>query len=416
MKLVKMSLVAAMLMGASAFAVDNVKVSGDARLYYGTNDMYNHAKGDDGSLFDKDNSYADSAVRVGATADLVEGVSAGATFTAVSTLGMENNLVSGVWTGAHGVTANGSTFGAQVDDASWFNEAWIAATMGKTTAKLGRMELDTPLAFSEQWTIAANSFDAIVLLNQDLPDTTLVAAWVGKGNGTPGYVVGEHGNMNTFAIDGAYAYAIVNNSWKPLTVQAWYYDVVRAAQAYWLQADMNLEGIIVGAQYSAMALSGYLDDADDSSAFAVKLGYEMDAFSITGAYSATDTKGTIDISNVATGHTAGSRSKLYTEAWWNRGYVGAYDNSAFNITAAYSSDMVGLAAYYTMVDFGDDSKKGTGMNRDMSELTLEATKSFGPLDTSLVYIFADAKDQNIKPNDSEGTAYNTIQAYITLNF
>ena len=34
MKFTKMSLVAALLVGSSAFAIDNVKVSGDAKLYY----------------------------------------------------------------------------------------------------------------------------------------------------------------------------------------------------------------------------------------------------------------------------------------------------------------------------------------------------------------------------------------------
>ena len=38
MKLVKMSLAAAVLLGASAFAIDNIKVTGDAKVFYGTND------------------------------------------------------------------------------------------------------------------------------------------------------------------------------------------------------------------------------------------------------------------------------------------------------------------------------------------------------------------------------------------
>ena len=38
MKFTKMSLVAALLIGSSAFAIDNVKVSGDAKVYYSTND------------------------------------------------------------------------------------------------------------------------------------------------------------------------------------------------------------------------------------------------------------------------------------------------------------------------------------------------------------------------------------------
>ncbi|MGZ5209128.1 MAG: hypothetical protein ACXWB0_08940, partial [Sulfuricurvum sp.] len=69
MKLVKMSLAAAVLLGASAFAIDNVKVSGDAKLFYGTDDHSTYG------LFDKDSSYADTALRLGVTGDLLKGVS-----------------------------------------------------------------------------------------------------------------------------------------------------------------------------------------------------------------------------------------------------------------------------------------------------------------------------------------------------
>jgi hypothetical protein len=174
-----------------------------------------------------------------------------------------------------------------------------------------------------------------------------------------------------------------------------------------------MEGIMAGVQYASIDTTGALNAADDSSAFAGKVGYANGdmGLKVSAAYSQTDTKGKLDISNVATGHTMGSQSKLYTEAWWNYGYVGAYDNSAINVTAEYAvKDIVDLGVYYTMVDFGDKSKAGTGMDRDMTELTVTASRSFGPLDASLVYINADAKDQNA------GDAYNTVQAYLTVNF
>ena len=270
MKLVKMSLAAAVLLGASAFAIDNIKVTGDAKVFYGTNDatVANVTSGDtkqylqdvannvatphapqtSDSLFGKDNSYADTALRIGVTGDLLKNVSFGVTGYAISTLGLENNLVSGTFSGAHGVTTgtNSSTLsaidGADVNDESWIGELWVATTMGKTTVKAGRMELDTPLAFSEKWSVTPNTFEGAVVINQDIPDTTVVAAWVGKGNGinalspinvnnnvsglsalyntglTPGAqdYMGAGGDFVTYADSGAYALAVINNSFKPL--------------------------------------------------------------------------------------------------------------------------------------------------------------------------------------------------------
>ncbi|MGD9655386.1 MAG: OprD family outer membrane porin [Sulfuricurvum sp.] len=433
MKLVKMSLAAAVLLGASAFAIDNVKVSGDAKLYYMTNDA------GDSDLFDKDSSAADTALRLSVTGDLTKNVSFGVTGYAVSTLGLENNLVSNTWTGAHGLqTGTGNPFlnselgGVQVDDQAWIGEMWVAGTMGKTTAKLGRMELDTPLAFSEKWSIVPNTFDAAVLINQDIPDTTLVGAWVGKGNGvnaigvaTSGAaainnstligdnVVGLGADFNTFLSDGAYAVAIVNNSFKPLTAQAWYYNVQNVADAYWLQADINcqlVKGLTIGAQYADISTKGLLDGAGDSSAYAFKLGYAgVENLSVSAAYSKADDEGTLKVANVATNNLGGAQSKLYTEAWWNYGYVGAPDAEAWNLTAEYDiKDVVKVGAYYTNVT---DAFSYNSLDKvDMQEITLSATKSFGPLDASLVYISTDADDQN------NGSQYNTLQAYLTLNF
>ncbi|WP_298690644.1 porin [uncultured Sulfuricurvum sp.] len=421
MKLVKMSLAAAVLLGASAFAIDNVKVSGDAKLFYTTNDQ------DPQDLFDKDSSAADTALRLSVTGDLTKNVSFGVTGYAVSTLGLENNLVSNTWTGAHGVQANGSPFGAQVDDQAWIGEMWIAATLGKTTAKLGRMELDTPLAFSEKWSIVPNTFDAAVLINQDIPDTTLVGAWVGKGNGVNAIgvatggtkainnstaigdnVVGAGADFNTFLNDGAYAVAIVNNSFKPLTAQAWYYNVQNVADAYWLQADINcqlVKGLTIGAQYADISTKGLLDGAGDSSAYAFKLGYAgVENLSVSGAYSKADDEGVLKIANVATNNLGTAQSKLYTEAWWNYGYVGTPDAESWNLTAEYNAkDLAKFGVYYTNVS--NDTT-----NVDMQEVTLTATKSFGPLDATLAYISTDADDQN------NGSQYNTLQAYLTLNF
>ena len=413
MKLVKMSLAAAVLLGASAFAVENIKISGDAKLYYGT-DSKDQAAGVSDSLFDKANSYADTALRVGITGDLLKNVSFGVTMNAISTLGLENNLVANTWSRHDNV----------VDDSSWTSELWIAATMGKTTAKVGRMELDTPLAFSEKWSMVANTFDGAVLINQDIPDTTLVGAWVGKSNGADAVTAAPNAGerdlifrdghkFTTFMKKGAYAAGLVNNSFKPLTAQAWYYNIGMVADAFWLQADIDCQlvpGVKIGAQYADIDVKtgGILGaSAEDSSAYAFKLAYQgIEGLNLSAAYSQADDKGSVQIQNVA----ASGQSKLYTEAWWNYTYVGSKDAEAFNLTAEYDvKDIAKLGVYYTSVS--NDIATGTaGSTKEMDEVAVTASKSFGPLDATLAYISTNADDQNA------GGQYDTIQAYLTLNF
>jgi hypothetical protein len=294
------------------------------------------------------------------------------------------------------------------------------------------MALDTPLAFSETWSIVPNTFEGAVLINQDIPDTTLVGAWVGKGNGvnplgrdldplTAGVqsagtinhtiigdnVVGAHAAFNTFVNGGAYAAAIVNNSFKPLTAQAWYYNVVNVADAYWLQADWNcqlVKGVKLGAQYADMSPKGVIEGAKDSKAYAFKAAFTgVENLNVSAAYSKADKDGTLKVANVATDNLASAQSKLYTEAWWNYGYVGAASAKSWNLTAEYDVKSIAkLGAYYTNVN--NDAALNAG---DLKELAVTATKAFGPLDTTLAYV--NTKADNV-------ASYNTLQAYLTLNF
>jgi hypothetical protein len=408
MKLTKMSLVAALLIGSSAFAIENTTVSGNAQMFYQTNDSLTN-----GDLFDADDSGADIALHLNATSDLVKtdsvAISAGAGLTVLTSLGLENNLVGSVWGGAHTAT------GTKIDNVWWMNEAWMAATAGKTTVKVGRMALDTPLAFSEAWTVEQNTFEAAVVINEDIPDTTLIAGYIGNGNGTEqfgtpgtagvgsvGAIVNANGEFTTYGSDGAYVIGAINNSFEPLTVQAWYYDVTRVVEAYWLQADLNIEGIMAGAQYSGHSVAAEADPSTPSSdVYALMLGYEMkDMFTAKASYSQVGKEYRAGF-NTATDQTY-AQTKLYTEAWWMYGRVTQADTASYNVTVeAPIADLFDFGGYYTNADV-----KGTDVG-DVSDLTLVASKSFGPLDTSLVYSYI---------KDGNADAFNQIQAYLTLNF
>jgi len=449
MKFTKMSLVAALLVGSSAFAIENVKVSGDVKAYYSTDDattggianvVGGGAKSD--SLFNAGSSAAQFALGLGVTADLAKGISAGAHATVLTTLGVEGQLVNNVWEGTNGTS-----------DSWMIDEAWVAATMGKTTAKIGRMELDTPLTHTEKWSVAKNTFESVVLLNQDIPDTTLVAAYVGGsnsnsavnngfGHGTAAPAAGianlvqtEGGTNNTtFSqyYNGAFAVAAINNSFKPLTVQAWYYDAPQFLDAYWLQADLGMEGIMAGVQYTQTNYNKsnvfpIAKDADND-AVAVMLGYNgmKDIATIKVAYSTTgtETDSTLGLgagANIATYNgTANSHSKLYTEAWWNYAYITRADTDAWNVTIESPvNGMFDLGVYYTHTTTGDNNAVVPAADIDMDEFTVTASKTVGPLDATLAYIYTAADDQNIAvgaPAGTTGDNFSTIQVYLTLNF
>ena len=400
MKLMKLSLVAALLVGSSAFAIDNTKVSGDASIFYGTDDGQVNGAGNELSMFDQGASFGQAKLGLALTTDLSDTVKGNLGLTVLSTLGLENQLVSGVWEGTNGT-----------GDSYWFDTANISANLGNTNVTVGRLELDTPLVFTETWSIAKNTFEAAVIANTDIPKTTLIGAYVGGSNDTvsdltgnfpaAGFVVGgmnANGTTNFHQFyNGAYAAGAINNSWKPLSVQAWYYGATSILNAYWAQADLSISGINVGVQYTGGKNN---DDTTIDGSFAAMVGYEMkDTFSISGSFSQTGTAGSA--SNLS-----GSQSKLYTEAWYVF-MVGAADTSAFNLTASTSVAGIDFGAYYTSATT-TTTVATVSTDNTQTEITVDAAKSFDNFDTAIAY--------SLNTDESNLKDLSTVQIFLTYNY
>jgi imipenem/basic amino acid-specific outer membrane pore len=414
MKLGKLSLVAVMALGTSAFAIENVKVNGEAKLWYQTTETSGPAGNTAQDFFDKTgNSIANVSLQVGATMDLAPNLSMGASAYALSTLGLENNLVGD--TPSNKVRADGttSTVAERVSDQSWARELYLAYTAGKTTAKIGRQELATPLAFTEKWNVVDNTFDAAVILNNDLPDTTLVGAWVGKDNGAVSTQTGANyvssttvnldGEFSTFGVHGAYAAGAVNKSLPNTTMQAWYYNVQLVADAYWLQADTKLMDMIdLGVQYANMAPKAA--GAADTSIYAVKAGVDVAGVNMYAAYSsASDVSNAghvVNFSNVATN----DKSMIYTalgSIYMDGEYTTRSDTDSWKVGA--STKMipgVTLSASYAESDTGSNNNTITADERSAWDVV--ANTKVGPLGLTAIYTqFEIDSADNTKDKDTD---------------
>ena len=386
MKFTKLSLIAAIAV-TTAMAGD-AKISGNAKLFYSTTD------GSTNDFFDQAGSIGDTALELKYSREVKEGITLNAGITGVSTIGLENELVSGTWV-QHGTTAG-------VADQMYLDTANIVAKAGKTTFVVGRQMLDTPFFYSETWNIVPNTFDAAVAVNNDIPDTTLVAAWVGRGDGNNGQTVtaandGAGFTAFTGASKPAYAFAVVNKSVPNTALQAWYYSIPTVAKAYWLQADTTVaKDITLGAQYANAKLNA--TGSDNTNAYAFKAGYTMGAAKAHVAYSKRNDKAGVNIANIATG----GESKLYTEAFWNYGFVGQQDAETVSVGASYDLGAAQVGLSHTSVN------TGSAIGNDMKETALTASTKVGPLNATVAYIntHAEKATQDV----------DTVQAYLTVPF
>ena len=125
------------------------------------------------------------------------------------------------------------------------SEAYLQYTLGNTTAKVGRQFITSPLVASSASRFIKEAFQAAVLINTDLPQTTLIAGYSDKSQGRTsdidrsvasnqsdipdfkktavfyGTGAANHGS-NVFAFDGAYTAAAINKSITNLTLTGQY--------------------------------------------------------------------------------------------------------------------------------------------------------------------------------------------------
>ena len=395
MNKLSLSLVAVAMMTSAAVAdISSKSFGGSASLFYGTNDA------NDGDFFNKGQSFGNAAINLAGVANVGNCdtcVTLNYGLTGVSTMGLEGTLVGGTW------------INHTLEDAIWIDTLNLTFSpfdgISNTTMVLGRQTLDTPMVFTETWNIAQNTFDAAVAVNNDIVDTTLVGAWVGRsnnaGSGTAATVNATDGfsnnSFNSFLTDeGAYAAGAVTTLIPAVTAQAWYYVAPSTAKVAWLQADTEFMGFGLGAQYAM--LDG--DDNSDGSVYAVKLAYSYEGLGLSVAYSSVDemtgTSAALGFKNLGN-----DQSKLYTEAWWNFDHVAESDTDSLNVTAEYSVDGIAdLGVYYTNADHAIAS--------DMSEVTVTAGKDLGNLNLSLAYINTDI--------DGAADTQNDVQVYAVYSF
>jgi len=257
MKFAKLSLAAIMALGVSASAADSFgamfkdgKVSGEIRSMYYDRDDANGAT--------KDANFAVGGKLKFETAAYM-GVSFGAAFYTANDLGF------------NAATAQNHYLVDGTNSYDLLGEAYVQYAAGNTVIKIGRQQLDTPLAGADDIRIVPDLFESYTLINNDIADTTLVLAHVTKMAGWDSAasqssfqsmseaagVAGVTGGQDGVTVAGA-----VYGGVKDATLQAWYYTLAGDLDAFYLQADYAWDCLLVDGMKMSGALQ-YIDYSGD---------------------------------------------------------------------------------------------------------------------------------------------------------
>ena len=390
MKLAKLSLVAMVVAGlaSSSFAADtladafkNGKVSGELRAWY----------------FDRDNGTTahediiSTGVMLNYITDSFYGFRVGAT--------IQSNYAPFA-DKAEKSMYKGDMYGS----GAMLSEAYLGYAIGKTDVKIGRQFISTPLVSGSGSRMVKEAFEGAVVVNTDLPATTLIAGYVNKFQGRTSTLentndVGDIGDFSKIYalstgkgnsvskayIDDAYTAAVINKSLTGLTLTGQYAianDVAHAGDAsvYHLEANyvLPMNGFKLG--FDTMYRASSTDSALDS--YKLQGSYlggrvsisELAGFGISFAASTTDKSDDLlaGLGNGADSTYTGSiLTAAHTYARNTDSYLGkiSYDFSTIGVT--------GLSAYILYADNQqDETSVGNKTSGDWKNTAADVTYAF----------------------------------------
>lgn len=323
-KIAKLSLVAAFAVtgfSSSLYAADSIsgafsngKLKGELKSYYFAQDFDGAGK-NDSSIWANGGS-------LNFVTDSYNGLVLGATFQTSHVTSKDDK--------------DGKTAGSMDAQGSVLSESYLQYTYENTTFKGGRQFVKTPLLAGSGSRLIKEAFEAYLLVNTDIPDTTLVAGVVTKyqtrtdkssygdnsfvkfdSNGT-----GEPGDFYKIGEDGVRTLYLKNNSISNLTIQAQYADVVDVAVGIYADAKYNFGPAHIAAQYYNTNYDAA--SSKDSSMYGVKIGGNISGLDVFAGYTSTDDENDVvrGIGQGAYAHytattkTAGASAfKAGTDAW-----------------------------------------------------------------------------------------------------
>jgi hypothetical protein len=248
------SLVTSMSADNLSEAFTNGKIKGEIKSVYSNSNFLGNEKSSDISTAGGNLAYK--------TADFY-GFSSGVTFQTSHMISEDNNK---------------SIFASDLDaSGSVLSEAFLEYKLSNTRLKAGRQFIYTPLVSSaidgrSSESLVKDSFEAYMITNTDLPNTTIVAAYVDKYQEKAS--AGNIGSFDQYE-DGAYTFYAKNTSLKDITLQGQYLKVNASTdnsdiKDLYLQADYQLAAHTLSAQYLKSTDESQVSNKEDGQLFGIR--------------------------------------------------------------------------------------------------------------------------------------------------
>ena len=252
----------------------------------------------------------------------------------------------------------------------------------------------SPFAYSEGWQVFKNTFDAALVVNSDVPDTTLLYAAVTNANSSEGPYLNS-GSFNQINNPGDIVHMLTaqNKSVEGLTLTGTAYYApemftTEDALILWGDARFSISDYSIALQGGTIMGANDANLGEDTVAFGAKVGANFGMFGASVAFSSVD-EGHVGITNLGTGAT----SPLYTQMLINNvGHVNASDSDYLKASANVAAFGGKFVVNYGMaIEKRDGSGNAltSGAGESPYEVDVMYTQTLGNTKLFAAYVLTD---------------------------
>jgi len=288
---------------------------------------------------------------------------------------------------------------------SVLGEAYIKAHRNNTTLVAGRQQIDTPFADSDDIRMVPNLFEAYVLTNNDVKDTTFIVAHIKKWAGVDAPTQSRFEDLYA-AGDGTTMLAAVYNGIENSEISAWYYNIDELTDVFYVEGitefslNENLM-LALSAQYANFSEDGTTGVDGNAYGLSVDLGIKSVGVNLVAAYNGT--------SNDA--------GKSVINGFGGGPYMTSMDEMTIDGLNDAKAYMVGISKEYGNFTFfygyGNFQEGSTMAEVDESDLVAEYSYSDN---LNFILMYTDLKSKDATGADDDAASFDRVQFYTNYNF
>lgn len=286
--------------------------------------------------------------------------------------------------------ANNDLFANNAKSYAYVGEAYIDYSANDFSLRVGRQQIDTPLADTDDIRMHPNTFEAAIAAYSGFDKTTLVVGYVKRFAGyDSGDDISEFKRLDGVDSKGAAVLGAVNESVENLAVQGWYYGIDNLSNVLYTDATYTIPlsetiGVELSGQYGHFAEKQ--SSAIDGNVYGASANVSVGMLTLGAAYNKTaNDNGKVIVNGFGGGPYFTSMEEMTIDSM--------EDAKAYQLSAELDLADAGLEGLKLTALYG--SFKSTPMDLKVKETDLIAAYEISEaLTAEMSYAMIDDKNKN----------------------